>query len=140
MDVVRLTKENTRLQSERDNAVQVRERPLAHTARLWQLVDRLGGDRAMRGSQGIGSGSRGMSSPRETQNVIPSPTSKGKRKNYRCNMHEVSAPPPPCPRSANMKTVVRSAAAVYVYACHDSWKGGLRQSGALVTGITPVVH
>ena len=38
-----------------------------------------------------------MGSPRETQNVIPSPTSKGQRKNYRLNVHEVSCPPPPPP-------------------------------------------
>ena len=75
--MVRLTDENTRLRSEHDNAVQVRERALADATRLWQLVDRLGGDSPMRGSQG----SPGMGNPRETQNVIPSPTSKGQRKN-----------------------------------------------------------
>ena len=77
IDVVRLTEESTRLRSERDNAVQVRERGVADTTRLWQLVDRFGGDCPMRGSQG----SPGMGSPRETQNVIPSPTSKGQRIN-----------------------------------------------------------
>ena len=77
MDVVRLTEENTRLRSERDNAVQVRELALADAIRLWQPVDRRGGDSPMRGSQG----SPGMGSPRETQNVISSPTSKGQRKN-----------------------------------------------------------
>ena len=76
MDVVRLTEENTPLRSERDNAVKVRERALADATRLRQLVDRLGGDRPIRGSQG----NPGMGSPRETQNVIPSPTSKGQRK------------------------------------------------------------
>ena len=34
MDVVQLTEENTRLRSERDNAVQVRERGLADVIRL----------------------------------------------------------------------------------------------------------
>ena len=77
MDVVQLTEENTRLRSERDNAVQVREGALAKATRLWQLVDRLCGDSPMRGSQG----SLGMGKPRETQNVIPSPTSKSQRKN-----------------------------------------------------------
>ena len=77
MDVVRLTEKNTRLRSERNNAVQVRGRALADATRLWQLVDRLGGDSPMRGSQG----SLGMGSPREMQNVIPSPTPNGKRKN-----------------------------------------------------------
>ena len=57
--------------------MQVREWALADGTRLWQLVDRLGGDGPMRGSQGMGSGSPGMGSPREMQNVIPSPTSKG---------------------------------------------------------------
>ena len=81
MDVVRLTEENTGLRSERDNAVQVRERALADATRPWQLVDRIGGDSPMRGSQGMGSGNPGMGSHRETQNVIPSTTSKGQRKN-----------------------------------------------------------
>ena len=63
MDVVQLTEENTRLRSERDNAVQVRERGLAHVIRPWQPVDRPGGDRLMRGTQGMGSGSLGMGTP-----------------------------------------------------------------------------
>ena len=78
--MVRFTEENTRLRWEHDNAVQVRERALADATRLWQLVDRLGGDSPMRGSQGMGSG-MGLGSPRDMQNVIPSPTSKGERKN-----------------------------------------------------------
>ena len=73
MDVVRLTEEKTRLRSQCDNAVQVRERALADATHLWQRVDRLGGDRRMRGSQG----SLGIGNLRERQNVIPSPTSKG---------------------------------------------------------------
>ena len=79
--MVRLTEENTRLRLERDNAAQVRERALADATRRWQLVDRLGGDRPMRGSHGMGNGNLCMGSPRETQDVIPSPTSKGHRKN-----------------------------------------------------------
>ena len=51
MGVVRIPEENTWLRLERDNAVQVRERALANATRLWQLVDRLGGDCPMRGSQ-----------------------------------------------------------------------------------------
>ena len=83
MDMVRLMEENSRLRSKRHNAVQLRERALADATRLWQLVDRLGGDRPMRGCQGMGSGNPGMGlgSPRETQNVIPSPMSKGQPKN-----------------------------------------------------------
>ena len=77
VDVVRLTEENTRLRSESDNVVQVRERALADATRLWQVVDRLGGDGPIRGSQGMGCGSPGMGSSCETQNVIPSSTSKG---------------------------------------------------------------
>ena len=82
-DVVCLAEENSGLRSERDNVVQVRERALADATRLWQLVDRVGGNSAMRGSQAMGSGSLGMGlgSSLETQNVIPSPTPKGQRKN-----------------------------------------------------------
>ena len=65
-DVVRLSEENARLRPERDNAVQVRERALADATRLWQLVGRLGGESPTRGSQGMGSGSPSMGSPRET--------------------------------------------------------------------------
>ena len=45
----------------------VRERALADASRLWQLMDRLGGDSPIRGSQGMGSGSpnMGLGSPRE---------------------------------------------------------------------------
>ena len=75
--MARLTEENTRLRAECDNAMQVRERAVADATQLWHLVDRLGGDSPMRGSQGMGSGNPGMGSPRETQNVIPSLTSKG---------------------------------------------------------------
>ena len=49
---------------------------LADATRLWQLVDHLGGNSPMRGRQGMG-----LDSPRETQNVISSPTSKGRRRN-----------------------------------------------------------
>ena len=35
MDVVRVTEENTRLRSERENAAQVRERAPADATRLW---------------------------------------------------------------------------------------------------------
>ena len=75
--------ENSRLRSEVDSALQVRELAVADATRLWQLVHRLGGDSAKRDSQGMGNGSRGIGrgSPRETQKVIPSPTSKGRRKN-----------------------------------------------------------
>ena len=121
MAVVRLTEENTRLRSQRDNAVQVRERALADATRLWQLVDRLGGD-----------------SPRETQNMIPSPTSKGQRINGITCMKSPANPPPP--NRANTKTVMRSAAAVYTFACRDSWKGGARKSRVVVTGIMLVRH
>ena len=52
----------------------------------------------------------------------------------------MKSPAPPPPSQCEHKMVVRSAAAVYAYACPDSWKGGLPQSQVLVMGITPVHH
>ena len=49
--VVGLRKENTRVQSERDNALHVSERAVIDATWLWQLVDRLGGDSPARGSR-----------------------------------------------------------------------------------------
>ena len=66
-DVRRLTEENAWLWSERDNAVQVRERAVADATWLWPLVDCLAGDSPMRGSQGMGSGICGIGSPRKNR-------------------------------------------------------------------------
>ena len=47
---------------------------------------------------------------------------------------------PAAPRSSNVKTVMGSAAAVYTFTCHDSWKGSARKSQGPVTGIAAVRH
>ena len=94
-DVVHLTEENTRLQSERADAVQARERAQSDATRRWQLVHRLCGDRPMRGNQGMGSGSlsMGVGSPYETQKVTLSSTSKGQAKELEVQ-RQVCTPPP----------------------------------------------
>ena len=95
--VVHLTEENSRLRSERDNAVQVRERAMAYMTWLWQRVDRLGGDSPLRGNQGMGSGIPRMflGSPCETEKVIPSPKSKGSERISSITCMKYAAPPPP---------------------------------------------